>query len=292
MKQKSRMHSLLVGNEDLQKFHEQRILMLENLDGPVIALPTKYPDGYFVPQHSHSRAQLLCASQGVVLVTTDAGRWMIPSDHAMWIPAGIKHSVEIIGDVLMRSIYIAVDAISGVPDHLHVVGLTDLMRCLIIDATSVDSIPEQGSRDALVIELILRDLHKLPQRPLGLPFPADVRLQNLCRQFVKVPSARATIDDWADRMAMSRRSFTRHFQRQTGVSLSVWRQQACLFAAVPRLAEGEAVTSIALDLGYDSVSAFTTMFRRMLGVSPKFYLPRMHAASPEDRDKLSSGTIE
>lgn len=78
----------------------------------------------------------------------------------------------------MRSIYIAVDAVSGVPDYLHVVGLTDLMRCLIIDATSVDSIPQPGSRDALVVDLILRDLHTLPQRPLGLPVPEDARLQS------------------------------------------------------------------------------------------------------------------
>ena len=287
MKPKSPPGLLLPGSEELQKFHEQRIAMLEGMSGPVIALPTRYPDGYFVPRHHHSRAQLLCASQGVVLVTTDAGRWMIPSDHAMWIPAGVEHSVEILGEVFMRSIYICVDAVSGVPDYLHVVGLTDLMRCLITDATAQDSTPEPDSRDALVIELILRDLHTLPQRSLGLPFPTDPRLQKLCREFVKKPSSRATIDDWADRMAMSRRSFTRHFQRETGVSLSVWRQQACLFAAVPRLAEGEPVTSVALDLGYDSVSAFTTMFRRMLGVSPRFYLPRLDTVPFERSDSVA-----
>ncbi|MGU3400300.1 AraC family transcriptional regulator [Brucellaceae bacterium D45D] len=258
-------------HETLQRFHEERIARLEAMDDPLIALPTEYPDGYFVPRHSHSRAQLLCAAQGVVLVTTDVGRWMIPGDHAIWIPAGVEHAVEISGDVFMRSIYISPDVVSGVPNHLHVVGLTDLMRCLIADATEAERKPDPGSRDALVIELILKDLHRLPQRPLGLPFPADHRLQKLCREFVKNPSSRATIDDWAERMAMSRRSFTRHFQRETGVSLSVWRQQACLFAAVPRLSEGEAVTSVALDLGYDSVSAFTTMFRRMLGVSPRHY---------------------
>ncbi|OIS93821.1 AraC family transcriptional regulator [Brucella cytisi] len=286
MKPKSPPGLLLPGSEELQKFHEQRIAMLEGMKGPVIALPTRYPDGYFVPLHRHSRAQLLCASQGVVLVTTDAGRWMIPSDHAMWIPAGVEHSVEILGEVFMRSIYICVDAVSGVPDYLHVVGLTDLMRCLITDATTQDSTPEPDSRDALVIELILRDLHTLPQRSLGLPFPLDPRLQKLCREFVKKPSSRATIDDWADRMAMSRRSFTRHFQRETGVSLSVWRQQACLFAAVPRLTEGESVTSVALDLGYDSVSAFTTMFRRMLGVSPRFYLPKLDTVPFERSDSV------
>ncbi|WP_343314782.1 helix-turn-helix transcriptional regulator [Brucella sp. BE17] len=260
-------------DETLQRFHEERIARIEAMDDPLIALPTEYPDGFSVPRHSHSRAQLLCTSHGVVLVTTDVGRWMIPSDHAIWIPAGVEHAVEISGDVFMRSIYISPDVVSRVPNHLHVMGLTDLMRCLIADATKAVRKPEPGSRDALVIELILKDLHRLPQRPLGLPFPLDPRLQILCRAFVKNPSSRATIDEWADRLAMSRRSFTRHFQRETGVSLSIWRQQACLFAAVPRLSEGESVTSVALDLGYDSVSAFTTMFRRMLGVSPRHYQP-------------------
>ncbi len=285
---------------DLQRLHERRIALLETLPGPVVAMPTRYPDGYFVPRHSHSRAQLLCASQGVALVTTDAGRWLIPADHAMWIPPGVEHSVEIQGDVLMRSIYIAADAMAGqglpdgLPDRLHVVGLTELMRCLIDDASAAASAgpPAPGGRDALVIELILRDLPALPRRALGLPFPADPRLQKLCRDFVKAPSSRATIDDWADRMAMSRRSFTRRFQRETGVSLSVWRQLACLFAAVPRLSEGESVTSVALDLGYDSVSAFTAMFRRMLGVSPRFYRPRIDSAPFERSDRLTGWLTE
>ena len=73
---------------------------------------------------------------------------------------------------------------------------------------------------------------------------------------------------------MSRRAFTRAFREATGLSLSIWRQQACLFTAVPRLADGEPVTSVALDLGYDSVAAFTTMFTRMLGASPRAYFAR------------------
>ncbi|XOT98243.1 helix-turn-helix domain-containing protein, partial [Alcaligenes pakistanensis] len=55
---------------------------------------------------------------------------------------------------------------------------------------------------------------------------------------------------------------TRLFRQQTGMSFSEWRQQACLLAALAKLSAGQSVTQIALDLGYDSSSAFSTMFRR------------------------------
>jgi AraC-like DNA-binding protein len=70
---------------------------------------------------------------------------------------------------------------------------------------------------------------------------------------------------------MSRRSFTRIFREETGLSFVSWRQQACLVVALPRLAAGESITTVAMEMGYDNPSAFTTMFKRLLGVSPRSY---------------------
>jgi AraC-like DNA-binding protein len=70
---------------------------------------------------------------------------------------------------------------------------------------------------------------------------------------------------------MSRRTFTRLFRRETGLSFVAWRQQACILAALPRLAQGEAITTIALDLGYDNPAAFSAMFKRILGSTPSLY---------------------
>ena len=259
-------------DSELFKLHEARRRWLEEAHPPVVVLPTEYPDGYQVPLHYHSRSQLLHARTGVVLVTTRQGRWMVPPDHAMWIPAGIEHSVEMLGDVAMRSVYVVPNALAGLPDSLRVVGVTGLMRSLILESEKLPQGNELEGRDGLIMKLLLHEIPNLPERPLGLPFPAEPKLAALCRRFVAAPSPHATIDGWAELAGMSRRTFTRVFHRQTGLSLSTWRQQACLFAALPRLADGEPITRVALDLGYDSVPAFTTMFKRMLGTAPRDYM--------------------
>ncbi len=50
-----------------------------------------------------------------------------------------------------------------------------------------------------------------------------------------------------------------------------WRRQMRLLEAIDRLGKGHTVTRVALDLGYESPSAFIAMFRRTLGASPGKY---------------------
>lgn len=276
----------------LRQQHEQRLEWLEHAEGAVVALPTEYPDGYHVPAHHHSRSQLLHALTGVVMVITGSGRWLVPPDHAMWIPAGVEHSVDTMGSVSMRSLYVTPDALAGAADRLRVVAMTDLMRSLLIETARPADADRGGERHRLLMALLLLELGNLPEMPLALPFPGEPRMAALCRRFVAAPDARATIEDWAGRLGMSRRSFTRAFHRETGLSLSVWRQQACLFAALPRLADGRPVTEVALDLGYDSVPAFTTMFRRMTGTTPGRYLRGRPLARPEKKKPDEPGFSE
>jgi len=257
---------------ELNSLHHRYLDEIEAGQGLVVAIPSSYPDGYYVPPHRHTRAQLLYPATGVVMVSTEEGRWMVPPAHALWIPPAIAHSVEMQGQVTMNSVYVMPGSVAGYPAHVRVVGLTALMRSLIAEAMARPKDRAPNPRDELIMALMLAEIPNLPAKPLGLPFPAEPRLARLCRAFVANPDPHLTIDEWADSLAMSRRAFTRAFRHQTGLSLSTWRQQACLFTAVPRLADGEPVTSVALDLGYDSVAAFTTMFTRMLGAPPRAYL--------------------
>lgn len=256
---------------DLATLHVERLAAIEAAAEPVHTIPSQYPSGYHVATHQHSRAQFVYARTGVVMVSSRQGRWMVPPEHALWIPAKLDHSVDMLGEVTMLSAYISWEALTTLPQVIRVVALTELARALIIEAVSPAGDSGHSRRRRLIVALLLEEISQLPGRPLGLPIPSDVRLAALCRAFLAKPTARLLIDDWAEQLNMSRRAFTRAFRRETGISLSTWRQQAALFTALPRLAAGESVTAVAFDLGYESVAAFTTMFKRMLGAAPRAY---------------------
>lgn len=251
--------------------HVRNLARMEQSNEDVLVHSSEIPGGYTVPPHRHRRTQFLCVFCGVVLVATGRGRWMIPPGHALLIPRGLEHSVEMYSDVSMRSVYIYSPEGRAAALEPTVLEVTDLARQLITEAVRKGAMEDIG-RGELVMALLLDEIGRLPERRLGLPFPESGRLAGLCRDFVARPSPAVKIDDWARRLNMSRRTFTRFFRQEMGVSFVTWRQQACLFACLPRLAAGEPVTRVALDAGYESVPAFTTMFKRMLGASPRAYL--------------------
>ncbi|MBI1218072.1 MAG: helix-turn-helix domain-containing protein [Rhodobacteraceae bacterium] len=239
---------------------------------PVVARGMAYAAGTIVPAHSHARAQLLYGATGAVMAETPSGAWMMPPDHALWIPAGMVHQVRMMGAVQVQSLYFAPCAVTAMPSSCVVLGITALMRSLLAEAVTLPAEYDLGGRDGLVMTLIQTELLRLPEMPLSLPLPREPRLAARCRDFLANPTPHDTIDDWAHQSGLSRRTFTRKFRAETGLSFIEWRQRACVMAALPRLAAGEAVTSVALDLGYSNPAAFSAMFARTLGAAPRAYL--------------------
>ena len=119
--------------------------------------------------------------------------------------------------------------------------------------------------------LILDEIAALPTVALDLPLPRDARLGRICRALSAEPGATRTLSDWGREAGASPRTLARLFVKETGLTFAAWRQQARLLAATAMLGAGEPITRIALDLGYESPSAFTAMFKRALGAPPSHY---------------------
>ncbi|AMK22893.1 helix-turn-helix domain-containing protein [Sphingomonas histidinilytica] len=245
----------------------------EDVPRPVVGIGNDYPPSFELAEHKHRRVQLLYAASGVIAVSTPDGAWVAPPERAVWIPGGTPHATRMVGAVQTRSVLIEPRACRDFGRSCRVVAISPLLRQLLLAAAVVPLEYDEVGRDGLVMKLLVAELEEAPVIPLAVPFPREAKLAAQCHLFLERPQATATIDQWADVLAMNRRRFTRLFRRETGMSFAEWRQQACLSVALPRLAAGESVTAIALDLGYDSPANFSTMFRRILGVPPSRYLP-------------------
>lgn len=239
---------------------------------PVVAIGNDYPPSFELDWHSHGRGQLLYAANGVAAVSTPQGAWIAPPERGVWIPAGVPHAVRMVGAVTTRSVLIDAPTsrtLSG--PKCRVIEVSPLLRNLLIAACEIEPEYDMTGRDGLVMDLLMAEVERAPLMPLAVPFPASPAIAQRCHAFLERPAPHDTIDGWCAALGMERRAFTRAFRRETGMSFGAWRQQACLLVALPRLAAGEPVTTVALDLGYDSPAAFSTMFKRLTGVSPNSY---------------------
>lgn len=212
------------------------------------------------------------------MLTTQTGTWVMPPQRGLWIPPATEHHVRAIGVLNTQSLYLEPDSIPQMPKCSQVVGISPFMRSLLTEAINLPDDYALDSRASALMELIRHEMEQLPILPLSLPYPAHSALATRCHKFAQQPNAHETIDEWSSALGMSRRAFTRLFKQETGLSFVAWRQQACLMYAMPRLIVGDAVTTVAIDLGYENPASFSTMFKRVFKSPPLTYLGKVGEA--------------
>jgi AraC-like DNA-binding protein len=122
--------------------------------------------------------------------------------------------------------------------------------------------------------VILDQLEASAFVPLQVRMPSDVRALRIARLFLDDPSDGRRLEDLCKQCGASKRTVERLFREDTGVSFGRWRQQLGLAHAIRLLAEGSKITNVAMEVGYNSPSAFIAMFKKALGTTPAKYLAR------------------
>jgi AraC-like DNA-binding protein len=243
----------------------------QNTRRPIAGMPKDVPAGYSTPPHTHRRAQLTWASNGVMTVTAAEGTWVVPPNRALWVPGGMVHSIRMTRAVAMRALYVEPRLARSVANTCKVVLMSGLLRELVLEAVHAPLDDDKNKRMRHIEALILDEIRTLDAQPLHLPMPHDKRLRLVCEALAQEPGREETLEEWSDIAGASSRTLARLFASETGMRFVDWRQQARLAAALVQLAEGEQVATVARALGYESVSAFTAMFRRALGKTPRDY---------------------
>lgn len=222
------------------------------------------------PLHQHRKGQLIVALHGAVQCQVPGGLWMVPPQHGVWIPGGTLHSNRVTHNAQLCLLFVE-PGTAALPDNCCTLSITPLVRELIRHLAHMGPHYAPGSATERVALVLIEQLADAQVEQLHLPISEHPKIRHIANALALDPSDRRTLGEWARALAMSERTLARLVQRETGLSFGRWRQQWHLVVALRQLASGAAVQQVAGDLGYDSVTAFITMFKKALGASPTQY---------------------
>ena len=245
------------------------------------------PRGGGAALHRHDEAQLIFAASGTMQVYTATGRWLVPPQLAVWVPAGVMHGVDVLSDAEHWMIYwhpsAARDWAPSVSlDRSFALRVTPLLRELIFAAHDTNTAPE---KTGLIVRLILHELTETPDAPTFLPLPVSTIGRRVADIAFADAASRLDIGELASRAATSVRSISRLFPVETGLTYKAWRQRARIVLAIDQLAAGSAISRVAVQTGFASTAAFCFAFRQVTRMTPTDFLD--HAARRSERTQAS-----
>ena len=224
--------------------------------------------------HAHEWDQLTYAASGVMRVHTDAASWVVPPHCAVWLPAGTVHAEEMHAPVSVRTLYFAPRVAKTFPRQCRIVNISTLLRELILHISRIGVLDRQKPPHARLIGVLLDELAGVADVPLQLPMPRDPRAVRLAALLQARPGDTASVGALSRRAGASRRTIERLFLEETKMTVGEWRRRLRLLHAVRLLSGRESVTSVALEAGYSSTSAFVAAFKKTFGVTPGRYSSR------------------
>ncbi len=221
-----------------------------------------------VPVHRHRKGQLVVACRGGITCTVPDGLWMVPAGFGVWIPGGIAHSNRVTANGKVCFLFVEPGA-ARLPSDCCTLALSPLVL-------GTDPAPERATAG-----LSARRPARTSRRgAAGTPGTGADRTALTCRcrttaasrriadELTRAPGDRASMAEWARRVAMSERSLARMVRRETGSDLR---------PVAPAIADHHRPAATVRrrfgathrrDPGYESVSSFIGMLRKALG-SPR-----------------------
>jgi AraC-like DNA-binding protein len=233
------------------------------------------------PSHRHAAHQLSVATgDGAIAMEAERRTWIVLPARALWIPAGVEHSVDALGAAEMTALWLDPARCPIGWERTTVVAVDPLVTRLV--ARLLDrglSAPARTRAEAVLFDV----LEPVEADVLDLPLPMDGRARRVAEAILAEPADDRTLVAWGGVVGASDRTLQRIFRAETGLGFHEWRTRARVAAALRLLLTDRPVAAIAGDVGYATSSAFGAAFRRVTGLPPTAFRSRWASTTPTSR---------
>ena len=160
--------------------------------GLIRAFEEGYPDGGRIARHAHDLDQLALITGSAAIMETDALYVVHPLLKALWLPAGVEHSVYSPRHFVLHSLYFPAGSLrSGTGPE--VLGLDNLTRELVLFLCAAPRASQRDARHENALALLGQLLPLAKAQSFSLPRPAT-RVPASSR--ITLPPIRMTAARW------------------------------------------------------------------------------------------------
>lgn len=221
--------------------------------------------------HTHGSGQLLSLDSGSAAMEVGNASWLLLPGRIGWIPPQHVHSLTSQGAISGWSLYLPAVQSIYLPKEPLIVRRSSLVEQIVVRIARWRQSHRAPDILGRLLAVLADEMMMSASDGVYLPLPRDPRLMKVINKLNRQPATQYLLDHWAKEIGMSKRSLTRAFESETGLSLGQWIQNFRVALAAEKLAAGYDITAAALSCGYTSISAFIKVFRSIMGTTPAKY---------------------
>lgn len=240
--------------------------------------------------HKHNKGQLTYVEGGVAFLYTRDKTYFLPARHYMWVPAGVEHYfVHRYPANYVRNIYFYAEPGDNDDPFYSRTGsypVNNLLLEMILYTGQWDGHITPGDKRFTFLKAMKEMLPEISKTPLpiNLPTTDHPRLQPVLRYIHENLAENLTLDVIGHEFSLSERTLTRLFRNTMDISFFQYLKLARMMRALGYLLETrKTVNEIAWDTGYNSVSAFSNTFYKLIGKRPSEFQHK-DQREPEEPD--------
>ncbi len=215
--------------------------------------------------HKHDKAQLSYTIEGVIHLQIDNRLFIVPPNMAIYIPANLEHKTEMQKEVKVENIYFSREYSELLPSQAQLIYISDLAKQIILKISSLGIGNKQNQLTNSLFTILLDEINSGIHMDYAIRIPTETRLLKVYALFERCQDNYPTLEEAAQCACVNSRTLTRLFIKDTGLNFVTWKQQFIFIRALELLQQYKQTTQVAYQLGYNSESAFITMFRKMSG---------------------------
>ena len=223
----------------------------------------EYPNGKVADFHQHHVAQIVYIHHGCAIAHSNDNAVVIVSGQLLWIPSKYLHELRVVRQSKMSIMHC---------DSAFLPAFSDSMSLLSVTPLWVQLIENFANRSDFMMDAIGRAYSHVfydqlvQQEAISggktTSITIDKRLLPIIEKISTKPNIKDSLSNYSTVCSASERTLNRLFKNTFDMPFSTWRRNVVMEKALQLYRQGISVTDIALDLGYNSLSAFLAVFNQ------------------------------